>query len=235
MKATLHGFASLVAGMGRRMTLRGSQNQSIRAMTLTEVVVVIALVMFLIMMLAPFPHRARRTGRIQCVHNLEEIGLSYKIWSGDNNDKLPFQVSVTNGGAMESVATGNVVILYQCMSNELSTPKILVCRSDADHSPATNFLADFSARNLSYFAGLDADDSQPQAVLSGDANLIVNGRPVPAGILNLAASPAAWTKSRHGATGNVGLADGSVQSYINQMGFVSAPGTIFSTNRVVIP
>ncbi len=177
----------------------------------------------------------QESARIDCVNNLKMVGLGYRIWEGDNNDRFPQAVSITNGGAMELVATGNVVAVFQCMSNELSTPKILVCRSDGDHSPATNFLADFSARNLSYFAGLDADDSQPQAVLSGDANLIVNGRPVPAGIANLAASPVTWTKSRHGATGNVGLADGSVQSYINQMGFVSSPGTIFSTNRVVIP
>ena len=121
------------------------------------------------------------------------------------------------------------------MSNELSTPKILVCPADADHSAATNFLEDCSVRHLSYFAPLDADDSRPQDVLSGDANLIVNGRPVPAGILNLATTPATWTKGRHGSVGNVGIADGSVQSHISQMGFVSAPGTIFSTNRVVTP
>ncbi len=177
----------------------------------------------------------QESDRIGCVNNLKQVGLAYRIWEGDNNDRYPIAVSVTNGGAMELVATGNVVAVFQCMSNELSTPKILACPADADHFAATNFLVDFSARNLSYFAGLDADDSQPQAVLSGDANLIVNGRPTPAGMVNLATSPAAWTKGRHGATGNVGFADGSVQSSIHQMGFVSAPGTIFSTNRVVIP
>ena len=175
------------------------------------------------------------SAEIDCVNNLKMVGLGYRIWEGDNNDRFPQFVSVTNGGAMELVATGNVVAVFQCMSNELSTPKILVCRADTDHSAATNFLEDFSARHLSYFAALDADDNHPQDVLSGDANLIVNGRPMPPGILNLATSPATWTKGRHGSVGNVGIADGSVQSHISQMGFVSTPGTIFSTNRVVIP
>ena len=206
-----------------------------RAMTLTEVVVVIALVMFLIMMLAPFPHRARRTGRIQCVYNLREIGLSYKIWSGDNNDKLPFQVSVINGGAMESVATGNVVILYQCMSNELSTPKILACPDDHAHPAATNFLGNFTAKNLSYFAGMDATLAQTQRVLAGDANLVINGQPVPSGVLNLAGQHATWSKDRHQTGGNLVLADGSCAMPTVRPGQTLVPDVIVCTNRWVIP
>ena len=204
-------------------------------MTLTEVVVMIAVVAFLIMMLTPFPHRASRTGRIQCVKNLREVGLAYKIWSVDNNDKLPFQVSVTNGGAMESVVSGNVVILYQCMSNELSTPKILACPDDHAHPAATNFLVNFTAKNLSYFAGMDATLAQTQSVLSGDANLVMNGQPVPSGVLNLSGQRATWSKDRHKSGGNLGMADGSVRMPAVLPGQNLVPDVIVCTNCWVIP
>ena len=217
------------------MKLRGSHNNSIRAMTLTEVILVLVVVLLLAAIFLPALGRMqRRASRITCINNVKMVGLAYKIWEGDNHDKFPIQVAVTNGGAMELVATGNVVAVFQCMSNELSTPKILVCPNDHAHQAATNFLVNFTAKNLSYFVALDADENYPQGVLSGDANLVLNGQPVPSGVVNLGTNIFTWTKDRHQFGGNIGLSDGSAaQAY--QMGFVSAPGTIFSTNRVAIP
>ncbi len=88
MKATLHGVASLAAGMGRRMKLQGSHNQSIRAMTLTEVIVAVFVVLLLAVVLLPVvAYLKPKNNRINCVNNLKEVGLAYKIWEGDNNDK----------------------------------------------------------------------------------------------------------------------------------------------------
>jgi hypothetical protein len=49
-------------------------------------------------------------------------------------------------------------------------------------------------------------------ILDGDDNLLVDGKPVQPGILNLrTGSTIAWTKDRHHGVGNIGLADGSAQ------------------------
>ena len=103
------------------------------AMTLFEVGVVIAIVMILVVVFLPrFARSPEHSSRINCVNNLKLIGLAYRIWAGDNNDKYPMQVSTTNGGTMELMADGkNVWRNFLVMSNELSTPKILFCPAGA--------------------------------------------------------------------------------------------------------
>ena len=61
---------------------------------------------------------------INCVSNLKQIGLAYRIWAGDNNNQYPMRVPVSKGGAMELINDGDVAGVFQVMSNELSTPKI---------------------------------------------------------------------------------------------------------------
>jgi hypothetical protein len=52
------------------------------------------------------------------------------------------------------------------MSNELSTPKILVCPEDPEHQAASDF-SNLQPENVSYLirSGKDVDDAHPQAVL----------------------------------------------------------------------
>ena len=82
------------------MKPRMGNNQKTAALTLAEVVVVIAVLAVLAMLLLPRfdggPHHAMR---INCVSNLKQIGLSFRLWEGDNGDKYPMSVSVTNGGS----------------------------------------------------------------------------------------------------------------------------------------
>ena len=92
-------------------------------------------------------------------------------------------VSVTNGGAMELVATGNVAACFQVMSNELSTPKILLCPEDTHRTYATNFSTGFSGANISYFVNPDAAEAYPQMIMLGDDNLLVDGQAHSAGNL----------------------------------------------------
>ena len=218
------------------MKLQGSHNQSICAMTLIEVLVVACIMMFLLAMLLPaLLTRPPTHHRLNCIGNLKEVGLAYKIWSGDHNDRFPNAVSITNGGSMERALAGEVVATFQVMSNELSIPKILVCDMDTGHDYATNFSVNFTTSNISYFIGVDATDAQPGGLISGDANLLVNGRPAPPGLLNLATNTASWTKNRHNLTGNVLFCDGSVSMLVPQMGRNSAPGGLTNTDRLAIP
>jgi hypothetical protein len=97
------------------------------------------------------------------------------------------------------------------MSNELNSPKILVCPEDLGRSRATAFDQTFSNNNLSYFLGLDADETNPNSLLSGDRNLSTNTT-ILSGLVTLQNSKQVnWAPGIHEERGNVGLADGSAQ------------------------
>ena len=226
-------------------------HQKTDAITLTEVLVVVLIIAVLTALFLPVLAAAKRkSSKIGCVNCLKQVGLSFRIWSGDNGDKYPMEVSVKDGGAKESVVTGNVVLVFQVMSNEFSTPKVVYCPNDKDHMIATNFNSDFSAKNISYFVGLDADPQHPQKFLSGDDNFAIDGVPVKSGLLELSTdAPIAWTSGRHDDSynaifgplrrtisfGNTGLADGSVAAVRNS-GLVNLLyQTGLATNRLAIP
>ena len=224
-------------------------NQKTTAMTLVEVLVVIALLFLLVAILLPRLH-TYHDGRqhINCVSNLKQIGIAYRFWAGDNNDRYPMQASVTNGGTMELTADGkNAWLNYLVMSNELSTPKILICPQDKEHlPPAINFSSQL-AGHVSYFVGMDADPQHPQMILSGDDDFAVGGVPVKSGLLEISTNaPIAWTSGRHKDSeaahfwiptkyGYIGLVDGSVAS-VDNSGLKNLLGqTGVATNRLAIP
>jgi prepilin-type processing-associated H-X9-DG protein len=164
---------------------------------------------------------SRKSSRISCVNNLKQTGLAFRIWQGDNGDKYPMEISATNTDTIKLIADGKAYLLWQTTSNELSTPKILHCPADADHVAATDFNTGLSDANISCFFGLDAKANEPQMILAGDDNLVVNGVSARPGILALGTnSPVVWTKNRHNGAGNICLADGSVQQ-VTSHGFSS--------------
>jgi type II secretory pathway pseudopilin PulG len=227
------------------------QNRRDRALTLLEVLVIIAILFVLAAMLLPILAAAqRRSAKINCVSNLKQVNLSFRIWEGDNNNKYPMAVSVTNGGAMETVATGDVVNCFIVMSNELSTPKILVCPEDWGRTAATNFGNDFNNSHVSYFIGVDADETYPQRLLSGDDNFLINGTPIKSGLVQyLTNTSIAWGPGRHGDVpvrhfwtpkprgfvGNIGYADGSVSELSSAGLEESFLLSGMATNRLAIP
>jgi len=205
-----------------------------RAFTVMEALVLTAVIVVLLMAFLPrLAESNHHASRINCVNNLKQIGLAVRIWYGDKGDKYPMNLPVAQGGAQELLAAGNVTACFQVMSNELATPKILICPVDKRHTPATNFDAPLTRNNVSYFLALNASESDPQAILSGDDNLIQNGRTLPPGLVNLATNQTTWTTARHSG-GNILLGDGSVQT-LPTNGIMSSPGTFFSTNRIMIP
>ena len=206
------------------------------ALTRVDVLVVIGAFMLLGLCLAPALARARaKAQRIGCVCNLKQIGLSFKLWAGDHSDNYPTPVAMTNGGTMELAASGSVFPHFQVLSNELNTPRVLLCPADKSRTPATNFVH-LSNAHISYFIGLDAGESNPQMFLAGDSNLEIDGRPVPSGILNLWTNSAiGWTAERHVRCGNVVLGDGSTQQYSSPKLREQLANTGVATNRLAIP
>ena len=159
------------------------------------------------------------------------------------------QVSVTNGGAMEIVATGTAYAAFQVMSNELSTPKILVCPEENDRKriAADTFcstaprgtppnLIPFTSDNNVIFVALDAQDTFPERPLCGDRNLAIGGRPVPHGLLEVWTNTAVtWFGPRHNGNGNIALADGSVQQVTSPRLRIVFAQSGMATNRLAIP
>jgi len=206
-------------------------------MTLVEVLVVIVVLGILWAMLMPRNNTPSKAPRITCLNNLHQLGLAYKTWEGDHGDKYPMEVSVTNGGVMEFIADGkNAWMVYLVMSNELSTPKVLICPADTERfPPAISFSTELVGR-ISYFVGLDASDAYPQMLISGDDNFSIGGIPVKPGLLQFSTNaPISWTAGRHRFAGNIGFADGSAQELSNSSLTNLFPQTGLATNRLAIP
>lgn len=174
-------------------------------------VAAIAGVLTLVLLPVVLPPRAKYK-RANCVNNLKQVGLAFHLWAADHGNRFPMAVSVTNGGTKEYVPTRDVFRHFQVTSNEVSTPKVLVCPRDFERTNARNFTADFGNGRVSYFVGVDAGLGQPDRLLSGDRNLMMGGVPLPTGLAMLGPqAPLTWSSAVHSNAGNLLFADGRVE------------------------
>jgi hypothetical protein len=109
----------------------------------------------------------------KCLNNLKNIGLAMRIFATDYGDKFPFQVSQREGGTQEFCSAdalgfdSNSARHFLVLSNELMSPKILVCPSDRNTVIAADFLS-LQNTNVTYVVrtGGNLKDGDSQEVLA---------------------------------------------------------------------
>jgi competence protein ComGC len=202
-----------------------------RAFTRTEVLAVIAVLFLILAIVLPaFAATKSESGRMVCFNNLRLIGRGVATWTADHNQKFSWRTRVEDGGTMQNPKPSAAWVEYLSLSNELVTPRILACPSDAgvrtarvfDYDPDGGLVMPGYRNNaLSYPLHLDGSPDAPRSWLSGDRNLKADGSAggCSAGVFNadvIYAVPQQfaqlrWTNAVHGDFGHVLTTDGQVE------------------------
>jgi hypothetical protein len=201
-----------------------------------------------------FASNKTESQRIVCGNNLRQIGRAFHVWGNDHDDLLPWQAPRSSTGDGGTIGNPNAALMnnawfhYSWISNQLGSPKILVCPSDPQKRIATNwgnapggFLNVINrANSISYPIFLHAQALTAASLLSGDRNFRVDIRFTPC---SYGVSQAfglvphgigAWTNSSqsyanglyHGVVGHLLFMDGSTR-FTTSAEFqeaISAPG-----------
>lgn len=226
----------------------------IKGVTRIEVLAIVVIVFVLIGLFLPM-HTGNRGSpeRIQCVRNLKEVGLAFRVWAADHDDQFPQTVRAAAGGAAEAIVQHQLFRVFLPMSEELnnamanhsynydSVPARFLC--PADRRKAAPSLETMRDENISYFLGIDARPDRPNMVLMGDRNLAywVDAKGFTEagrlqGLVSLRTnSLVGWDRGLHKNGGNILLTDGSVQQLTSSLLRQYLPTTGDDTNRVLFP
>jgi prepilin-type processing-associated H-X9-DG protein len=188
-----------------------SQSRNPRAFTLIELLAVVVTFFTLAGMALLLMNSGRgcKAPRIKCVNNLKNVGLAFRIYATDNNDRFPWEIS-NPPLAPDIKYLADPSDYIRGLSNELSTPKIVVCPEDK-REEATNWIQ-FSRTNLSYWVCPDASEEFPQSFLAGDRNITNKLGKLRPGLRGISTNHAiGWDETIHKNQGNACMGDGSVQ------------------------
>jgi hypothetical protein len=173
-----------------------------------------------------------RNDRLVCFNNLRQIGAALLTWGGDHGDRLPWEVEPADGGTRRATFGANAWYQFAAISNELRSPKVLLCPSDTgpqaqdfSNNPDGGLLyPTFGNNSISYFLGHPYAD-YPRDWLATDRNLRTDVRnsgcsffPVVAGIYArpILSPSVGWTNNMHVNSGNLLTRDGRVEQLTSE-------------------
>lgn len=192
----------------------GSKDQT-RGLTFVEVIFVLFSLCILAALLLATMSAPRVRKDVGCVNQLKLMSQVARVWTTDHNDGFPTAVSSTNSHGTFLPTSGYAEAIFQMSSNELGSPRVLVCPADLGRRPARSFGVPLAATNLSYFVNAEGGKAGPHAFMFGDDNFEIHGARVKSGLLVVSNNSLAWTPDRHRFRGNIALADGSVRGMSN--------------------
>jgi len=214
-----------------------------------------------------------RTDLAVCSNNLRQIGRAFQMWASDHGGENPWWTPYTSGGSFippgGPLPPGNSITIpgagllpvtlrnqvwfqFGFIGEELRTPALLVCPSDAVRvraqtfsSNSTNgyFHPNFQTRANSYFIGAHALQQFPFTMLSGDRSIKDHGQNssclVNVGgisVIYLYGSQG-WTTTLHPISGNLLLNDGRVEEMtVSKLGiFLSSQNDDGGSTHLIKP
>ena len=209
---------------------------------MAEVCCALAALALLLMVTLPALGMSKgRSHRIVCVNNLSRIGLANAMWANEHDGRRPMMVPYWDGGTATAgtppSGNGNgspwfapisstAWFQYYWLSNELVTPKVLLCPSDATRRPATDWSASsaggllhaiFRNNSVSYVVAHSFSELE-RGLIGADRNLpftlaIANCAYGYQGVKELGptSQSLAWSGILHYPLGNLLYNDGTVE------------------------
>jgi len=138
-------------------------------------------------------NQRERSARALCVNNLRLAGQGLEQWGTEHSGRLPWRTRWCEGGTQRNLSCpaetppppwagleNSSWFQWSWISNELRTPKILACPSDAQRraasrwsfTPSGGFTHPTYQNNaVSYLLGLDVFPEHPDGLLAGDRNV----------------------------------------------------------------
>src|SRR4051812_21294533 len=114
--------------MFKRKGAKVQRREALRsAFTVLELVVLIATLAVAVMIVPTLLRPKVFYCGPRCPSNQKQVGLALRMWAIDHEDKYPMQMAATEGGTRESAVAGLALPSFSIISNELNSPKVLIC------------------------------------------------------------------------------------------------------------
>ncbi len=150
------GIPAIILGhIAYKRSRKDAENYSGGGMAVAGCVLGYAITVLSAGMILPSMAKAQsKRNSIMCVHNLQQIGLAFRIYAKDNGDLFPFQVA-TNARALKNLPSGLAVLDHDLsrvlgrLARELDSVRVLICPADQEKRPAAD-AGHLTGDNISY-------------------------------------------------------------------------------------